>query len=77
MEDYITIFYNSRTGNIKELVDGKETFDWFGEEAEDYQKIYDKIYVDYDEYIFKNYDRMKIVDGKPKIVVEEVPDKYQ
>lgn len=77
MEEQLTIFYNKRTGNIKELISGKETFDWFGEEAEDYEKIYDFVYVDYDDYIFQNYDRMKIIDGEPKIVVDEVPTKYQ
>lgn len=77
MWEYMTIFFNKRTGNIKELVSDKATFDWFGEEAEDYEKIYDLVYVEYDDYIFQNYDRMKIVDGKPKIVVEEVPEKYQ
>ena len=77
MEQVLTIFYNKRTGEIKELCSGNQNFDWFGDEAQDYEQIFDFVVTELDEYILENYMTMKIVDGKLKARQEEVPNKYR
>ena len=77
MEKVLTIFYNKRTGEIKELCSGSQNFDWFGDEAQDYEQIFDFIVTEFDDYILENYMTMKIVDGKLKARQEEVPNKYR
>lgn len=72
----LTIFYNKRTGSIKELCGGEQTMEWFGDEAQDYEQIYDYIVVEYDQFIIDNFVNMKVTDGKVKMIQNEVPDKY-
>ena len=74
--DKLTVFYNKRTGSIKELCSGEQSFDWFGDEGQDYQLIYDLIVVDFDSFIFENYMNMKVVDRKLKLVEREIPEEY-
>lgn len=76
MEEKLTIFYNKRTGSIKELCGGEQTMAWFGDEAEDYELIFDYLVVDYNEYILQNYMDMHIVDGEVKLVQNEVPEEF-
>lgn len=76
MENKLTIFFNKRTGIIKELCSGEQTMDWFGDEAQDYDLIYDFIRVDSDPFIFENYTQMQVVDGSLKLIQRNVPDKY-
>lgn len=77
MDKVLTIFYNKRTGEIKELCSGKQNFAWFGDEAQDYEQIFDFVAVEFDEYILENYMTMKIVDGELKVKQEEVPEQYR
>ena len=80
MDKVLTIFYNKRTGKIKELCSGKQSFDWFGDEAQDYEQIFDFVIVEFDEYILENYMTMEIVDRKLRVrqkEEEEVPNKYR
>lgn len=76
MEDKLTVFYNKRTGSIKELCGGEQDMNWFGEEAQDYELIYDFVVVDYDSYILENYMSMEVVNDEVKIIQNEVPEKY-
>lgn len=76
MDEKLTIFYNKRTGTIKELCSGVQTMDWFGEEAQDFEMIYDMTVVDFDKYILDNYMKMEVVNGEVKLVVAPVPEKY-
>lgn len=76
MEDKLTIFYNKRNGRIKELCGGEQDMNWFGDEAQDYELIFDYIVVDYDAYIIENYMNMKVVENKVKIIQSDVPEKY-
>ena len=76
MEDELTVFYNKRTGSIKELCGGRQDMDWFGDEAQDYELIYDFVVVDYDSYILENYMNMEVVNKQVKIKQNEVPEKY-
>lgn len=76
MDDKLTIFYNKRTGAIKELCGGEQDMNWFGEEQQDYELIFDFLIIDYDPYILENYMNMKVVDGELKLKQQEVPDKY-
>lgn len=77
MEDNLTIFYNKRTGEIKEMCSGDQTMDWFGEEAQDFELIYDFIVVANDQYILDNYMSMAVANGSIKAKQEEVPEQYR
>lgn len=77
MENKLTIFFNKRTGVIKELCSGEQTMDWFGDEAQDFELIYDFIIVEFDQYILENYMSMKVVDRELKAKQEHIPEKYQ
>lgn len=77
MDDQLTIFYNKRTGSIKELCGGEQDMDWFGEEKQDYEQIFDYIVVDHDGYILENYMDMKVVDETVKIKHPDIPNKYR
>lgn len=76
MEDKLTIFYNKRTGTIKELCGGEQDMNWFGDEAQDYELIFDFLVVDYDPFILQNYMNMEVVDGEIKMKEIKVPDMY-
>lgn len=76
MDDKLTIFYNKRTGTIKELCGGEQDMNWFGEEAQDYELIFDYIVVDYDHFILENYMNMVVVDGAVKMREQEIPKEY-
>lgn len=76
MFDKLTIFYNKRTGSIKEMCSGIQSMDWFGDERQDYEMIYDFIVIDYDDYIMKNMEQFEIVDGEVKLKSEFIPRKY-
>lgn len=75
-DEFITVFFNKRTGSIKELCSGEQDMSWFGNEEEDYTLIYDFIRVDSDPFIFENYTQMQVVDGSLKLIQRNVPDKY-
>jgi len=75
-ENILTIFYNKRTGSIKELCGGKQNMGWFGNEQQDYEQIFNYVHVDFDSYIIENYMNMMIVDGQVKLIQKDVPDKY-
>ena len=74
--DKLTIFYNKRTGVVKELCSGEQDMDWFGDEKQDYELIFDYIIVDFDAFILENYMYMKVVDGGIKMEKQEVPSRY-
>ena len=65
--EQITIFYNKRTGSIKELCSGIQTMDWFGAEKEDYEHIFDCLVVELDEYVLNNFTQFEIVEGELKL----------
>lgn len=72
----LTIFYNKRTGSIKELCSGEQSMDWFGEEKRDYEEIFDFIIVDYDEYIVQNLHQFEIRDNKVLLKNRSSLNKY-
>jgi len=72
----LTIFYNKRTGSIKEMCSGEQTMDWFGDEKEDYEQIFDFIIVDYDGYVIQNPHQFEVKNGEVKLKREAVPSKY-
>ncbi|SJZ37793.1 hypothetical protein SAMN02745973_00362 [Garciella nitratireducens DSM 15102] len=74
--DKLTIFYNRRTGTIKEMCTGEQTMDWFGSERKDYEQIFDYVVVDYDAYVMQNPNQFEIKDGQVKLKQEAVPSKY-
>ena len=76
MNKKLTIFYNKRTGAIKELCSGEQDMSWFGDEKEDYELIFDFIRVEFDDFILENYQNMYIEDGRVKIKESEVPERY-
>lgn len=76
MENTLTIFYNKRTGSIKELCGGKQDMNWFGEEKQDFELIFDYIHVPFDPYIFANFTKMEVVEGEVRLMQQEVPSQY-
>lgn len=76
MNDKLTIFYNKRTGTIKELCSGEQDMSWFGDEAQDYELIYDFITVDFDGFILQNYMNMFIENEELKMQRSDIPEKY-
>ena len=65
--EQMTIFYNKRTGSIKELCSGEQTMDWFGAEKEDYEQIFDRLVVELDEYVLNNFPQFEVVEGALKL----------
>lgn len=65
--EQMTIFYNKRTGSIKELCSGIQTMDWFGAEKEDYEQIFDCLVVDLDQYVLSNFTQFEVVEGVLKL----------
>lgn len=76
LHDKLTIFYNKRTGTIKELCSGIQDMSWFGEEKEDYELIFDYIVVDFDSYILENHINMYVENGEVKAREIPIPKKY-
>lgn len=62
----ITIYYSRTTGEIYTVVkaDNKYNYERFGEFADDMKQILDIIYVQYNDYLFYNYNNYRVVDGK-------------
>ena len=72
----LTVFYNKRTGIIKELCGGEQTMDWFGEEKEDYELIFDYLVVEHDGYVLSNPHQFIVLDGELKLNSEASLSKY-
>ena len=76
MEDKLTIYFNKRTGTIKELCSGTQDMSWFGDEQQDYGLIYDFVVVDNDRFIFENIQMLCVIDGQLKIQRPDIPEQY-
>lgn len=72
----LTIFFNKRTGTIKEICGGKQSMEWFGDEKQDYELMLDFIIVEFDQFILANFNRFSVIDGELKMTEIPVPDKY-
>lgn len=72
----MTVFYNKRLGKIKEVCDGSQSMSWFGDEAEDYGKIYDYIIVKHDQFVHNNFSNLEVVDGELKLVNRSISQEY-
>lgn len=72
MFEHLTVFYNVRTGDIKEMCSGKQDMSWFGDEQEDYEKIFDFLVVEYDDYVMENSHQFVVKDGKIKL--KDIPE---
>lgn len=76
MDEIMTIYYNRRTGAVKEMCGGVQGYDWFGDEAEDFKQIFDYIVVDYDTYVVSNFFDFEVKNGELKLIRSNIPDKY-
>lgn len=74
--DKLTIFYNKRTGSIKELCGGVQDMNWFGDEKEDYEQIFSYIVVDFDDYVISNVDKFTVENDRLKVHEQVVPSQY-
>lgn len=72
MYEDLTIFYNKRTGDIKEMCTGAQDMSWFGDEEEDYEKIFGFVVVEYDGYVMENPDQFKIKNNEIKL--KDIPE---
>ena len=64
MIDKMTVFYLKRSGKVKCLCTGKQSMEYFGDEKEEIEIIMDFIIIDYDEFVIKNYDCYKVINGE-------------
>lgn len=76
MNEKMTIYFNRRTGAVKEMCGGEQGYDWFGDEAEDFKQIFDFIVVDYDAYVVNNFFNFEVRDSELKLLRNNIPDKY-
>lgn len=76
MQENMTVFYNKRLGKIKEVCDGSQSMSWFGDEAEDYGKIYDYIIVKHDQFVHNNFHNMYVTNGEIKLKSVDTPMEY-
>ena len=74
--DKMTVYYNKRLGTIKLVVDGVQDMSSYGDEEEDYKKIYDFIIVDRDMYVHNNYHNMYVTNGEIKLKSVDTPIEY-
>ena len=72
----LTVYYNRRTGVIKELCGGEQDMTWFGEEQEDYELIFDYLVVEYEGYVLSNPHQFIVLDGELKLNSEASLSKY-
>ena len=72
----LTVYYNRRTGVIKELCGGEQDMTWFGEEQEDYELIFDHLVVEHDGYVLSNPHQFIVLDGELKLNSESSLSKY-
>ena len=72
----LTVYYNRRTGVIKELCGGEQDMTWFGEEQEDYELIFDYLVVEYEGYVLSNPHQFIVLDGELKLNSESSLSKY-
>ncbi|MDU6047118.1 hypothetical protein [Clostridium sp.] len=63
MIEKITLFYLKRTGKVKCFCTGEQSMEYFADEKEDMALIMDFIVIDYDEFVIKNYDYYKVIEG--------------
>ncbi len=63
MIEKITLFYLKRTGKVKCFCTGEQSMEYFADEKEDMALIMDFIIIDYDEFVIKNYDYYKVIEG--------------
>ena len=63
MIEKITLFYLKRTGKVKCFCTGEQSMEYFADEKEDIALIMDFIIIDYDEFVIKNYDYYKVIEG--------------
>ncbi|MDU2106312.1 hypothetical protein [Clostridium sp.] len=63
MIEKITLFYLKRTGKVKCFCTGEQSMEYFADEKEEMALIMDFIIIDYDEFVIKNYDYYKVIEG--------------
>ncbi|SHH55969.1 hypothetical protein [Clostridium intestinale] len=66
-EKSMTLYYSKRTGEITTLSTGIQDMNFFGDNKEDYEIIWDFIVLEKDNYVLGNKDKFKIIDGNVKL----------
>lgn len=64
MGEKLTLFYSKRTGKVKCFCTGEQSMEYFADDKEDMELIMDFIVVEYDEFIVKNYNYYKVLNGE-------------
>lgn len=64
MGEKLTLFYSKRTGKVKCFCTGKQSMEYFADDKEDMEIIMDFIIIEYDEFIVKNYNYYKVLNGE-------------
>ncbi|MCR2045481.1 hypothetical protein [Anaerosalibacter massiliensis] len=67
MDNKMTLFYSKRTGEIKNYQTGISDMGFYGDDEEDFSKIWDYIVVDRDDYVLDNVEQFKVVNEKIKL----------
>lgn len=63
MYEKITLYYSKSTGKIKNFATGIHDMRFYGDDIDDYSKIYDFIVVDYDKFIENNFNNFTVING--------------
>lgn len=72
----MTLYYSKSSGKVKGFCGGENDMGYFGEDEDDFSKIYNFLVADSDDYVMDNYEQFKIVDNEIKIVQQNIPEKY-
>lgn len=65
----VTVFFNKRTGTVKLTCDGEQDMSVYGDEAVDYALIYDFIHISDSEYVYRNLERILVIDGEVQLKI--------
>ena len=69
-DDKMTIFYSKTTGKIVATSTGIQSMDFFGENKEDYEKIYAFIVTEKDDFVLNNSINFKIENEQIKSIID-------
>ena len=72
----MTIFYMKSDGSIVNFSTGIQNMDFYGEHKEDYEKIYDFIVVDFDDYVMNNLKDFYVNTEENKLKLKQNLSKY-
>ena len=59
-QNNMTLFYSKKTGEIKSFATGIQDMNYFGNDKEDYELIWDYVVIPRDDKVIRNLEMFKI-----------------